>query len=114
MPQQQAERDGTAGGANRVEPAPSPQELRRFGSSVPHARRAGCSTNVTYRAAPAKSPVQTSLEPDSDMLRGTSAGWPHVLSSLKTLLETGRPLPERPRERGGSVTSKRAMDVMLR
>jgi hypothetical protein len=26
------------------------------------------------------------------MLRGISQGWPRVLSSLKTLLETGRPL----------------------
>ena len=32
------------------------------------------------------------LEPDSDMLRGISYGWPRVLSSLKSLLETGRPL----------------------
>ena len=30
------------------------------------------------------------LEPESDMLRGISGGWPLVLSSLKTLLETGR------------------------
>jgi uncharacterized protein YndB with AHSA1/START domain len=29
------------------------------------------------------------LEPDSAMLHGISAGWPAVLSSLKTLLETG-------------------------
>ena len=27
------------------------------------------------------------------MLSGISAGWPLVLSSLKTLLETGEPLP---------------------
>ena len=33
------------------------------------------------------------LEPDSDMLRGITQGWPGVLSSLKTLLETGRPMP---------------------
>jgi uncharacterized protein YndB with AHSA1/START domain len=32
------------------------------------------------------------LEPDSDMLRGISGGWPRVLSSLKSFLETGRPL----------------------
>ena len=32
------------------------------------------------------------LEADSDMLRSISAGWPRVLSSLKSLLETGRPL----------------------
>ena len=32
------------------------------------------------------------LEPGSDMLRGITEGWPRVLSSLKTLLETGKPL----------------------
>lgn len=32
------------------------------------------------------------LEPKSDMERKVSQGWPRVLSSLKTLLETGRPL----------------------
>jgi uncharacterized protein YndB with AHSA1/START domain len=34
------------------------------------------------------------LEPGSEMLQGIVKGWPIVLSSLKTLLETGRPLPE--------------------
>ena len=33
------------------------------------------------------------LAPGSDMLRGISEGWPRVLSSLKSLLETGKPLP---------------------
>ncbi len=33
------------------------------------------------------------LEPDSAMLHGITAGWPFVLSSLKTLLETGNPMP---------------------
>jgi uncharacterized protein YndB with AHSA1/START domain len=33
------------------------------------------------------------LETASDMLRGITEGWPKVLSSLKTLLETERPLP---------------------
>ncbi len=32
------------------------------------------------------------LEPDSRMLEGITSGWPMVLSGLKTLLETGRPL----------------------
>ncbi len=34
------------------------------------------------------------LEPGSEMLRKITAGWPKVLSSLKSLMETGRPLPE--------------------
>ena len=42
--------------------------------------------------------THSELEPDSRMLFGISRGWPLVLSSLKTLLETGKPLP---------VTSKR-------
>ena len=32
------------------------------------------------------------LEAGSDMLRKISGGWPRVLSSLKSLLETGKPL----------------------
>ena len=32
------------------------------------------------------------LEPGSEMERKISQGWPRVLSSLKSLLETGRPL----------------------
>jgi hypothetical protein len=34
------------------------------------------------------------LAPGSEMLEGITEGWPKVLSSLKSLLETGRPLPE--------------------
>ncbi len=34
------------------------------------------------------------LEPGSKMLQGISAGWPKVLSSLKSLLESGRALPK--------------------
>jgi uncharacterized protein YndB with AHSA1/START domain len=33
------------------------------------------------------------LEAGSPMLEGITKGWPEVLASLKTLLETGRPLP---------------------
>jgi len=33
------------------------------------------------------------LEPDSERLRGITFGWPAVLSSLKTFLETGNVLP---------------------
>ncbi|MEO7642195.1 MAG: SRPBCC family protein [Ramlibacter sp.] len=36
------------------------------------------------------------LEKDPDMLAGISGGWPMVLSNLKTLLETGQPLPRLP------------------
>ena len=33
---------------------------------------------------------------DAQMFAGVSGGWPSVLSNLKTLLETGRPLPRSP------------------
>jgi uncharacterized protein YndB with AHSA1/START domain len=32
--------------------------------------------------------------PDSKLIGAVSRGWPHILSSLKTLLETGEPLSE--------------------
>ena len=31
---------------------------------------------------------------NSQLIEGVSQGWPHILSSLKSLLETGRPLEE--------------------
>jgi hypothetical protein len=40
------------------------------------------------------------LEPDSPMHSGVSEGWPRVLSSLKSLLETGRALPTWAGKRG--------------
>ncbi|MGW7516165.1 ArsR/SmtB family transcription factor [Streptomyces sp. NPDC054796] len=37
--------------------------------------------------------IHDDFEPGSEMLEGVSEGWPEILSSLKTLLETGEPLP---------------------
>jgi uncharacterized protein YndB with AHSA1/START domain len=56
-------------------------------------------TRVTFDLEPVAGVVRLTvthdrLEPGSDMLRGITAGWPKVLSSLKTLLEAGRPLPK--------------------
>lgn len=36
--------------------------------------------------------IHDGLAADSQMFRGVSRGWPMVLSSLKTMLETGKPL----------------------
>ena len=41
------------------------------------------------------------LEPESRMLQGVTSGWPAILSSLKTLLETGQPMPMTTRRWGG-------------
>jgi uncharacterized protein YndB with AHSA1/START domain len=37
--------------------------------------------------------VHDGFEPGSAVLSSISQGWPELLSSLKTLLETGEPLP---------------------
>jgi uncharacterized protein YndB with AHSA1/START domain len=37
--------------------------------------------------------IHDGFGPGSNVLQGISAGWPAVLASLKTLLETGSPLP---------------------
>lgn len=51
-------------------------------------------SRVTFEIEPQADCVRLSvthdeLEPGSDMLRGITRGWPGVLSSLKSLLETG-------------------------
>lgn len=54
-------------------------------------------TRVTFELEQIEDMVRLSvthdqLEPGSDMHRGITFGWPRVLSSLKTFLETGKPL----------------------
>lgn len=56
-------------------------------------------TRVTFDLEPIGDVVRLTvthdrLEPGSDMLQGITQGWPKVLSSLKSLMEAGRALPE--------------------
>ncbi len=56
-------------------------------------------TRVTFEIEPVGDVVRLTvihdrLEPGSEMLEGITEGWPKVLSSMKSLLETGRPLPK--------------------
>ena len=56
-------------------------------------------TRVTFEIEPLGDVVRLTvthdrLEPGSEMLKGITEGWPKVLSSLKSLLEVGRPLPK--------------------
>jgi uncharacterized protein YndB with AHSA1/START domain len=46
-----------------------------------------------YRKGTRLTVTHDGLEPGSEMLEGITEGWPMVLSSLKTLMETGKPLP---------------------
>ena len=59
--------------------------------------QAAKTSRVTYDVEPFMEMVKLTvthdeLEPDSDMAKGIAAGWPMVLSSLKTLLESGAPM----------------------
>jgi uncharacterized protein YndB with AHSA1/START domain len=61
--------------------------------------RAELHTRVTFNLEPTRDVVRLTvthdrLEPGSEMLSGITDGWPKVLSSLKSLLEVGRPLPQ--------------------
>ena len=47
------------------------------------------------------------LAPESRMLRGITAGWPAVLSSLKTILETGEAMPMT-KQRRWNISPERA------
>jgi uncharacterized protein YndB with AHSA1/START domain len=56
-------------------------------------------TRVTFEIETVKGLTRLTVthdrfEADSDMLKSISDGWPKVLSSLKSLLEVGRPLPQ--------------------
>jgi hypothetical protein len=55
-------------------------------------------SKVTFDIEPAGQQVKLTVvhdgfEPASVVLESVSSGWPQVLSGLKTLLETGVPLP---------------------
>jgi uncharacterized protein YndB with AHSA1/START domain len=58
-------------------------------------------SRVTFRIEPAGDTVRLTVthddfDPGSVVLESVSEGWPALLSSLKTLLETGEPLPQPP------------------
>jgi len=82
---------------NVVESSP-PRRLVVTWASPAEAADPAKVSRVTYDITPYKTMVRLTvthedLEPDSAMLRGISFGWPIVLSSLKTYLETGKALP---------------------
>jgi uncharacterized protein YndB with AHSA1/START domain len=54
-------------------------------------------SRVTFDLVPYETMVRLTvthddLEPDGGMIKGISQGWPAVLSSLKSFLETGQPI----------------------
>jgi uncharacterized protein YndB with AHSA1/START domain len=69
-------------------------------------------TRVTYDITQAGDLVKLvlthdRLEAGSGMLKSISGGWPEIIASLKTMLETGEPLPSfRKRENGKWVVEQ--------
>ena len=64
---------------------------------LPGDRAGAAQSRVTIELEPLEGMVRLTvthdqLEPGSEMHRGIAEGWPRVLSSLKSLLETGKPL----------------------
>jgi uncharacterized protein YndB with AHSA1/START domain len=65
---------------------------------MPELKAEGPST-LTYLLEPAGTAVKLTLTqeidiPDSKLIAAMSEGWPHLLASLKSMLETGEPLVE--------------------
>jgi uncharacterized protein YndB with AHSA1/START domain len=48
----------------------------------------------SYRGVVRFTVTHDQLKPGSEMLEGITKGWPIVISSMKSLLEVGQPLPE--------------------
>lgn len=64
----------------------------------PQLREEGFS-RMTYELEPVGTSVKLTVQHEmplenSKLIAGVSEGWPHILSSLKSLLETGEPLVE--------------------
>ena len=75
-----------------------PKRLVITWASPADAANASAYSRVTFELEPIDEMVKLTvthdqLVPGSSMEKGITQGWPRVLSSLKTLLETGKPLP---------------------
>lgn len=56
-------------------------------------------SRLTYQLEPTKGAIKFTLTHEIDvenskLIEGVSSGWPHILASLKSLLETGKALEE--------------------
>ena len=92
--------DGRVGDSGKVLAFDPPRRmvLSWRNEFMPDLRAEGYSI-CTYELEPAGTAVKLTLTheidvPDSKVIGGVSQGWPHLLASLKSLLETGESLVE--------------------
>lgn len=92
--------DGRVGDVGRILEIDPPNKLvLEWSIDFPPDLKAEGPTRVTYLIEPAGTAVKLTLMqettvPDSRIIDAMSQGWPHLLASLKSLLETGEPLVE--------------------
>jgi uncharacterized protein YndB with AHSA1/START domain len=90
--------DGTVTDAGEVVEIDPPRRLvLSWRNEFMEAARAEGVTHATFELEPSGETVKLTVIHEMPvrgvMLEGVSEGWPHILSSLKTLLETGHALP---------------------
>jgi uncharacterized protein YndB with AHSA1/START domain len=92
--------DGTLTDAGEVLEADPPRRLvlKWRNECKPEAHAEGYS-RMTYLIEPGASAVKLTVthgidKPESKLIASVSNGWPAILASLKSLLETGKPLEE--------------------
>jgi hypothetical protein len=98
---------GRAGATGRVLEIEAPRpfvfsrRIELFGGD-----RAAGNSRLTYELENSGESIQLTAvhemdKPDSQLIKSTSGGWPAILSSLKSLLETGESLEATPRSPKG-------------
>ena len=91
-------RDGMAGAVGEVIEADFPSRLSyTFHMQVSEATRADPPSRVTFELQPLEVVTKLTLTHDhvaaGETFSNTSNGWPALMSSMKSLIETGEPLP---------------------
>jgi uncharacterized protein YndB with AHSA1/START domain len=90
---------GAADSGEIVEVEPLRKLVIKWRNEFQPELRAEGYSRMTYQLEPAGKSVKLTIthlmdKPDSKFIQAVSNGWPHILASLKSLLETGESLEE--------------------